>query len=384
MTSITLRRVDARAAYLGVACVNAIAFAIVVMHRWLTPLPGSEYVHRLVTYEGGLLRRALVGDIYARFTDQVAPWVVRVEGMVAVAVCFGLAMLLFRRCIRGRQADVFALGCLIFGSPLLFKNFIGNLGKFDVLGAIVAMLAILLPLRLATVVLVGLASAALLLVHHIHATIYVPTIYGILLLRMVAQPGGLALRDGALLAASLAVLASLFLYLLFAAVPKVPVEVFLDHIRARAVQHVGDEQSFMWYASLADELPRTFAVLPGHLARLPVYAAIILIHWPVIAFFARRQQRVQAEHPGLGPAWLVVCVVVLGGFLVTNVITFDYARHLGNLAMCFLLLALAQIAAHGGRGEDDSSDIDATNPKVVAAALATAALPWVGVVYPLI
>lgn len=383
MTPITIRRVDARATYIGVACVNTGAFAVILLHRWLTPLPGSEYIHRLVTYEDGFLRRALVGDIYGRVTGQVASWMVLVEGLVAVAVCMGLAALVFRRTIRGRQADVLAVACLIFGSPLLFKNFIGNLGKFDVLGAIVAMLTILMPLRVATLVLVGLASAVLLLIHHIHATIYVPTIYGILLLRMVAQTGGLCARNGVLLAASLAALVGLFLSLLFVAVPSVPVEVFLDQVRARAVEPVGEENSFMWYATLADELPRTAAMLPGHIIRLPIYAAIVLIHWPVIALLARRQRDIHAARPTLGTTWRLVCIPVLGGFLITNVITFDYARHLGNLAMCLLLLVLAQMAALGAHGED-VSDIDATDPQVVAAAFATAALPWVGVVYPLI
>jgi hypothetical protein len=383
MTSIARGRLDATATYLGVVAVNVGAFAVIVLHRWLTPLPGSEYIHRLVTYEDGFLRRALVGDIYGRVTDHVASWMVLVEGMVEVAICMTLALLVFRRTIRGRQADVLAVACLIFGSPLLFKNFIGNLGKFDVLGAVVALLTILLPMRVATLVLVGLASAVLLLVHHIHATIYVPTIYGILLLRMVAQTGGLCARNAVLMAASLAALVGLFLYLLFVAVPSVPVAVFLDQVRARAVEPIGEENSFMWYATLADELPRTFAMLPGHIMRLPIYAAIVFIHWPVIALLARCQRRIHAARPALRKAWLLVCLPVLGGFLVTNVITFDYARHLGNLAMCFLLLALAQMAALGGNGED-VSEIDATDPQVVAAAFATAALPWVGVVYPLI
>ena len=231
--------------------------------------------------------------------------------------------------------------------------------------------------------LIAVASAALLFIHHLHATIYIPTIYGILLLRAVAQPGGLAMRDGALMGASLIGLIGLFFYLLCFAVPTVPVDVFLEQVRARALQPVPEDQSFMWYATIADELPRTFAILPGHVARLPIYAAIVLIHWPVLAFLARRQRVLHAANPALAKAYLVVAVGVLGGFLATNIITFDYARHLGNVAMCFLLLCSAQILATTGPIED-ASDVDASRPWVLVAALATGALPWVGVVYPLI
>ena len=124
-------------------------------------------------------------------------------------------------------------------------------------------------------------------------------------------------------------------------------------------------------------------MLPEHARRLPVYAVIVAIHLPVIVFFGRRLAALATTHRVSHQAFLVASAAILGGFLATNVITFDYARHLGNLALCFSLLAMAQILATTGPVRE-ARDIDAANPAVMAAAIIVAILPWTGTVLPLV
>lgn len=124
-------------------------------------------------------------------------------------------------------------------------------------------------------------------------------------------------------------------------------------------------------------------MFPGHVRRAPIYAALVLIHLPLILFFARRIGALRTRAPLAYCGYLAVAAVVLAGFLVTNVITFDYARHLGNLALCFILISQAQIVAVDGP-VTDASDIEPANRSVMAAVLAVAVLPWVGVVYPIL
>ncbi|MGL4290945.1 MAG: hypothetical protein ACRCVA_31640 [Phreatobacter sp.] len=373
----------ATATYRTILLINLVAFAVVVIHRCATPLPDSEYVHRLVSYEHGLIRRGLVGEIYSWFTDRISPWVVRIEGFLAIGVAAGLYAAVFTRTYRVKSLETLVLACFLFGSPLLFKNFVGNLGKFDVLGAIVAMLAVLLPLKLWSYVLIGTLSALLLFVHHVHSTIYIPTIYGILLVRAVGVGRRVRASDVALIAGSLVLLAALFAHLLVCTAAKVPLETFLEGLQARALQPVPERQAFMWYSTIAEETRISLGMMPEHLKRLPIYAAIVLIHLPVIAFLARRIQPLKVTRPLAYRIYLMVAAVVLGGYLVTNIITFDYARHLGNLALCFILLTQAQIVAASGP-VTAADDLEPFDKKFIAAAASAAALPWVGTVYPLV
>lgn len=383
MTTTIARRTEALGAYRLALLVNFLALVVVLVHRSAWPLPDSEYVHRLVTYEHGLIRRGLIGEIYSWFADLVSPWAVRIEGFAAIVVALVLYAAIFARTYRAPPLETLVLACFLFGSPLLFKNFVGNLGKFDVLGAIVAMLAVLLPLRRGTWWLIGALSAALLFIHHVHATIYLPTIYGILAIRSIGAAGRIDGQAMARVALSLALLAGLFAYLLTSTAAMVPPDEFLEALHARAMQPVPARQVMMWYSTIGEEFRQSLTMFPGHVRRAPIYAAIVLIHLPVILFLARRIGALKVSAPLAYYGYLAIAAVVLAGFLVTNVITFDYARHLGNLALCFILLTQAQIVAVDGP-VTEASDIDPANRYVMAAALAVAALPWVGVVYPIL
>ena len=383
MTTTMARRAEAFGVYRIALWINLLALAVITIHRAAWPLPDSEYVHRLVSYEHGLIRRGLVGEIYSWFTDLVPPWAVRLEGFTAILVALGLYAAIFARTYRTGRLETLVLGCFLFGSPLLFKNFVGNLGKFDILGAGVAMLAVLLPLRGRSWWLIGAASSLLLFVHHVHATIYVPTIYGILAIRSIGASGRIDATLFWRMGVSLILLACLFVYLLASTAAMVPEEEFLEGLHARAMQPVPARLVMMWYSTIGEEFRQSLTMFPGHARRAPVYAVIVLIHLPLILFLARRVQAFRTRVPLAYYSYLGIAGVVLLGFLVTNVITFDYARHLGNLALCFILLTQAQIVAVDGP-VTDAADIEPGNRYVMAAALAVAALPWVGVVYPIL
>jgi hypothetical protein len=367
----------------GIVALCLVGFAVVILHRCVTPVPDSEYVHRLVTYADGLIRRALVGEIYSWFLSVVPPGLVRVEGLAVVAMSLGLFAVLFRRLLPGRGVAIVLVACFLIGSPLLFKNFIGNLGKFDAWGAMVAMLAVLLPLRSRTIGLIWALSVVLLLMHHLHATIYIPTIYGILLVRMVAVRGGFDPADVAVLAVSVALLAAVFYGLLVFGVPALPRAEFLEAMRERSLQPFPDLHASMWYSSIGQEITGMLGILPHQVVRLPIYVVFVAMHLPVIAFFWRRLAPLHVTHRATYQAVILAGIVIVGGFLATNIVTFDYARHLGNMALCFTLLAAAAILATTGP-ITDASDIEPDSKPTLIAAATVAAVPWIGTVFPLI
>jgi len=367
----------------GIAGLCLAGFAVIILHRCLSPVPASEYVHRLVTYDDGLIRRALVGEIYSWFLPAVPQWVIRIEAFAFVAAALGLFAMVFRRLFPGRGADTLLIACFLIGSPLLFKNFIGNLGKFDTWGAIVAMLAVLMPLRARAFGIVWALCVMLLFVHHLHATIYIPAIYAILLVRMVNANGGFDIGDLTALATSVVLLAGVFLGLLVFGVPAYGADAFLDAMRERSLRSFPDYHVNMWYSTVGQEMAGSFAILPQHILRLPLYAAFVLIHLPIIVFFWRRLAPLATTHRAAHQAFVIGAVVIVSGFLATNIVTFDYARHLGNMALCFVLLAAAQILSTTGPIED-AGDIQPESRLTLTAAATVAVIPWIGTVFPLI
>ena len=76
------------------------------------------------------------------------------------------------------------------GSPFFLKNFMHTLGHFDIYGCALAICLLLMPARsLAFVLLAALASMILILIHHIHLLMYVPTIAVIVVLRYYLVQG---------------------------------------------------------------------------------------------------------------------------------------------------------------------------------------------------
>src|SRR5260221_10317242 len=162
--------------------VNVAVLIGVFLYKITLP-PYVPYIHLLVDYHFGFTKRALIGAIVALFFAKVPVWLVFALSGCVWLVTLGLFIELFRRTFGLDQAH---LPLLLFmaGSPFFLKNFMHTLGHFDIYGCALALCLLLIPARsIAFVLFAAFLSMILILVHHIHLLMYVPTIAVIVVLR---------------------------------------------------------------------------------------------------------------------------------------------------------------------------------------------------------
>src|ERR1700761_2541754 len=168
--------------------VNVAVVIGVFWHKILLP-PYVPYIHLLVDYHFGFIKRALIGAIVALFTDKVPVWLVYVIGGTVWLITAGLFVRLFQKTFGFDQAH-WPLFVFTAGSPFFLKNFMFALGHFDIYGCLCAIILLLVPARsLLIVLLATMLSALLILIHHIHLLMYVPTIAAIVVLRYYLMQG---------------------------------------------------------------------------------------------------------------------------------------------------------------------------------------------------
>src|SRR5260370_9882848 len=166
-----------------------VAVIIGVFLYKITLLPYVPYVHLLVDYHFGFAKRALIGAIVALFSAKVPVWLVFALSGAVWLTTLGLFIKLFRHTFGFDDAHM-PLFVFMAGSPFFLKNFMHTLGHFDIYGCAFAMLLLLAPARsVAFVLLAALASMILILIHHIHLLMYVPTIAVIVVLRYYLVQG---------------------------------------------------------------------------------------------------------------------------------------------------------------------------------------------------
>src|ERR1051325_9509944 len=188
--------------------VNAAVLIGVFWHEIALP-PYVPYIHLLVDYHFGFTKRALIGAIVSLFTAKVPVWLVFALAGTVWLVTAGLFIQLFLRTF-GFDEKHLPLFVFMAGSPFFLKNFMHTLGHFDIYGCLFAICLLLIPARsLAYVLLAALLSATLVLIHHIHLLMYVPTIAAIVALRyyLMQGAGRLGVAVGV---ASLAAVGALF------------------------------------------------------------------------------------------------------------------------------------------------------------------------------
>src|SRR5439155_19721477 len=162
--------------------VNAAVLIGVFLHKIALP-PYVPYIHLLVDYHFGFTKRALVGAIISLFTAKVPVWLVFALGGAVWLITAGLFVQLFRRTF-GFDKKHLPLFVFMAGSPFFLKNFMHTLGHFDIYGCLFAICLLLIPAHsLAYVLLAAMFSIVLVLIHHIHLLMYVPTIAVIVVLR---------------------------------------------------------------------------------------------------------------------------------------------------------------------------------------------------------
>ncbi len=358
--------------------VNIAVLLGVFLHKIALP-PYVPYIHLLVDYHFGFTKRALIGAVVSLFTAKVPVWLVFALSGVAWLITAGLFAQLFRRTFgfNGKHLPLFAL---MAGSPFFLKNFMHTLGHFDIYGCLFAICLLLIPARsLAYVTLAALFSIVLILIHHIHLLMYVPTIAAIVVLRHYLVHG--ASRPSiAVGIASLVTVGILFIAAQFYGTMKVPESEFVAYLRSRMADPSQANLlsfAYIWYQPLAKEISDTWARLPHNLLGVPVFALLIWLHTPLWRYFRDLIAALAIEtHRHIVTSAIVMISL---GYLVMFAIVFDYSRWISNWAVClFLILHAVKMLP----SSNDAPPIPADDRKTVMFGWINALIPRVGIVRP--
>src|SRR4051812_19075704 len=209
-----------------------VAVLIGVFLYKLTREPYVPYIHLLVDYHFGFTKRALIGEAVSLFYAKVPVWLVFGLGGAVWLLTLGLFIKLFRRTF-GFDDEHLPLFVLMAGSPFFLKNFMHTLGHFDIYGCALAIGLLLIPARsVAFVISAATASMVLILIHHIHLLMYVPTIAVIVVLRYYLVQG--FNRQNAIIGiAVIACVGLLFFAAQFWGSMPVPPEEFVGYLQSR-------------------------------------------------------------------------------------------------------------------------------------------------------
>ena len=317
--------------------VNIAVLAGAFIHKITLP-PYVPYIHLLVDYHFGFAKRALIGAIVSLFDQQVPVWLVFALGGVTWLTTAGLFVSLFRRTFGFDQAQM-PLFIFTAGSPFFLKNFLHTLGHFDIYGCLFSIILLLIPARrIGFVLLAALFSIVLILIHHIHLLMYVPTIAVIVLLRHYLTVGirGANLAVGAI---SLLALGALFVALQFWGTMPISEAEFVAHLKTRMADPDRTDLlsfSFIWYQPLAKEISDTWTRMPSNILGVPVFALLIWLHSPLWRYFA---DLIQSLADDFHRRMVITGIIaVTTGYLIMFAIVFDYSRWISNWAVCLFLI----------------------------------------------
>ena len=358
--------------------VNVAVFFGVFWHKVTLP-PYVPYIHLLVDYHFGFTKRALIGAIVSLFTAKVPVWLVFALGGMVWLVTAGLFIQLFRRTFGFEQRHL-PLFVFMAGSPFFLKNFMHTLGHFDIYGCLFAICLLLIPARsLAYILLAAVFSIVLVLIHHIHLLMYVPTIATIVVLRHYLIQG-VSRQNAAAGIVSLAAIGLLFIAAQFYGTVPVPETEFVAHLHSRmADPSQANLLSFgyIWYQPLSKEIWDTWQRLPHNLLGVPVFALLIWLHTPLWRYFRNLIAALSMEaHRRIVAAAIVVVSL---GYLVMFAMIFDYSRWISNWAVCLFLILHAM---KGLPASKDVPPISADNRKTSAFGWIVTLIPRVGIVRP--
>ena len=362
--------------------VNAAVMIGVFWHK-ITLTPYVPYLHLLVDYHFGFTKRALIGAIVSLFTDKVPVWLVFALGSAVWLVTAALFVRLFRQTF-GFNREQLPLFVLMAGSPFFLKNFLHTLGHFDIYGCAIAICLLLAPARsVAFVLWAALASMVLILIHHIHFLMYVPTIAVIVVLRYyLAQ--GVTPRTAVVGTAAAFAVGLLFLVAQFKGTLVVPAPEFVAHVQSRIADPSREDLlrhthafSYIWYQPLSQEVRDTWDRMPSNLLGVPVFALLIWLHAPLWRYFDNSIQLLASDrHRRIVIASLIL---VTAAYLVMFAMIFDYSRWISNWAVCLFLILHAVKALPAFK---DAPPISADDRKTMAFGWIVTLIPRVGIVRP--
>jgi hypothetical protein len=304
----------------------------------ITREPYVPYIHLLVDYHFGFAKRALIGAAVSLFFAKVPVWLVFALSGAVWLITLGLFLKLFRKTFGFDDAHM-PLFVFMAGSPFFLKNFMFTLGHFDIYGCAFALCLLLVPARsVAFVLLAALASIILILIHHIHLLMYVPTIAVIVVLRYYLVQG--FSRQNALIGiVAMAGVGALFLAAQFWGTMAVPEPEFVHYLQGRMADPTRTNLlsfSYIWYQPLSREIYDTWARMPSNILGVPVFALLIWLHAPLWNYFVGSVR-------ALVDQWhrrvvIAAIVVVSMGYLIMFAMVFDYSRWISNWAVCMFLI----------------------------------------------
>jgi hypothetical protein len=315
-----------------------VAVMIGVFLYKITREPYVPYIHLLVDYHFGFTKRALIGATVGLFFPKVPVWLVFALSGTAWLITLGLFVRLFRKTF-GRGDEHLPLFVLMAGSPFFFKNFMHTLGHFDIYGCAVAIVLLLVPAgSVGYVLLASALSIILILIHHIHVLMYVPTITVIVVLRYHLMQG-VTRRNAMVGAVAAAGIGVLFFAAQFYGTMAVPKDEFVRYLEGRMADPAKAYLltfPYIWYQTLGDEIRDTWARMPSNLLGVPVFAVLIALHAPLWRYFGDLIRSLSF----LSHRRIVVTAIVLVscGYLIIFATVFDYSRWISNWAVCMFLI----------------------------------------------
>jgi hypothetical protein len=358
--------------------VNVAVLVGVFWHKITLP-PFVPYIHLLVDYHFGFTKRALIGAIVGLFDAKVPVWLVFALGGAVWLLTAALFVQLFRRTF-GFDEKHWPLLVFIAGSPFFLKNFMHTLGHFDIYGCLFAIVLLLIPARsLAYVLLAALFSTVLILIHHIHLLMYVPTIAAIAVLRYYLVQG-VSRQNVAVGIALLAAVGMLFLAAQFTGTMAVPEPEFTAYLRSRMADPSRNDLlgfAYIWYQPLAKEVSETWEKLPHNLLGVPVFALLIWLHTPLWRYFRDLVAALSIE----AHRRIVIAAIILVSlaYLVMFAMVFDYSRWISNWAVCLFLILHAVKMLPASR---DVPLISTDDRKTMVFGWIVTLIPKVGIVRP--
>jgi hypothetical protein len=358
--------------------VNVAVVIGVFWHKILLP-PFVPYIHLLVDYHFGFIKRALIGAVVSLFIAKVPVWLVFALAGAVWLVTLGLFVRLFQRTF-GFDEKNLPLFLFMAASPFFFKNFMHTLGHFDIYGCLLAIVLLLVPSRsIFFVWLAALFSVVLILIHHIHLLMYVPTIAVIVMLRhyMAVGVGRTNVTVG--IVATLT-LGALFVAAQFLGTMPIPEAEFVGYLNSRMADPTRADLvsfSYIWYQPLSKEISDTWARMPSNILGVPVFALLAWLHAPLWRYFAEAIRALREDFHRR-----VVLAALIGislGYLIMFAIVFDYSRWVSNWAVCLFLILHAVKTLPVSC---EASPIPADDRKTMILGAIVTLIPRVGIVRP--
>jgi hypothetical protein len=315
-----------------------VAVVIAVFLYKITREPYVPFIHLVVDYHFGFTKRALIGAIVGLFFSKIPVWLVFALSGVVWLITLGLFIKLFQRTF-GLDDEHLPLFVFMAGSPFFLKNFMHTLGHFDIYGCALAIGLLLVPARsLVFVISAALGSMILILIHHIHLLMYVPTIAVIVVLRyyLVQRLTGLNVAIGI---AAITAIGVLFVTAQFYGTMAVPQDEFVNYLHGRMADPTRTNLlsfAYIWYQPLAQEFHDTWERMPSNILGVPVFALLIWLHTPLWRYFADLIRSLAEDlHRRIVTAAIIT---VSFAYLIMFAIVFDYSRWISNWAVCMFLI----------------------------------------------